>query len=183
MFGFRKDKLTTIDSILKQSRLRIKLLELRTMQYSIIEETARCYLKSANIDYNQLEEHACFSIMIGAYIAMDEADNCGMITDSDENLSGFKLQFMCFLHNVIPNEEYQSIRMMLAKQQQETRIKDLRQMMKEKWHLTEFEAKIRTLALNVACIASPDESHTRDIENALYDFYLKAADNYFQEDN
>ena len=121
--------------------------------------------------------------MIGAYIAMDEAENCDMITDPDEHLSGFKLQFMCFLHNVIPNEEYQSIRMMLAKQQQETKIKELRQMMKEKLNLTEFEARMRTLALNVACIASPDESHTHNVENALYDFYLKAADNYFQGNN
>ena len=185
MFGFWqkttvRDDGNVIDRNLKQSRLRIKLLELRLLQYSIIEEMARCYLKSANVDYNKLDDSACWTIMIGAHIATGDADDYNAISNPDSVSYGFRFQFGGYLQNVIPFDEYQSIMLQLARQQRDSKVVELRKSMKAKWNVTEFEARMRTLAIHVACMIFTDENRLRELEDVLYEFYLKAADNYFQ---
>ena len=185
MFGFGKkttsnDGGNVIDRNLKRSRLRIKLLELRVLQYSIVEEMARCYLKSANVDYDKLNDSACWTIMVGAHIATGDADDYNAISNPDSVSDGFRFQFGGYLQNVIPFDEYQSIMLQLCRQQRDSKVVELRQSMKAKWNITEFEARMRTLAVHVACMISEDEKQINKLEDALYEFYLKAADNYFQ---
>lgn len=184
MFGFGRktsnNSGNVIDRNLKQSRLRIKILELRLLQYSIIEEMARCYLKSVNIDYDRLDDSACWTIMIGAYIATGDADDYNAISNPDSVSDGFRFQFAGYLQNVIPFDEYQSVVLRLSRQQRDSKVVELRQSMKAKWDLTEFEARMRTLAVHVACMVSEDEKQINELEDVLYEFYLKAADNYFQ---
>ena len=74
MFGFKKCEEKNVWTCLTNTKLRLPLMEIRICEFAVIEESARCWLKSVAIDYNALEEHCAWIVLIGALIAMDKAD-------------------------------------------------------------------------------------------------------------
>lgn len=167
--------------LLKQTRLRRMLIQLHVMEFWIIELSASSWLKRAGVNYAALEENAAWVVLIGALISMRKADQCHAVRTS-RNGEGVAEAFEGFLRQGIPGREFQTIYNDMENTLASEQMVGLDRLLQDKGGFTEFEASARCIATYVASWVTDNDDLTDKVSEALFQFYLRAADDYFDED-
>lgn len=169
----------TFDSFSKSSRLDLTFFEMRMMEYAMIEEKARCYLNSVNVNYDKLDKKNCWTVLIGAGLALEYVYIFASARNIEEGMEGFTVQFKGFIENAMPYYTHAEIDIELRNLLKRNNSKDLQNDLIEKCNFSKFEAKIKMLSIAVSSMICENVENLKKIEEALYSFYLEASDNYF----
>ncbi len=184
MFGWGKKKKSDnlfdlFANNLERSKLRLNILKLRLVEYSLIEDLGRAYLKTvAKIEYEKIEDANWWVIMVGALFAIEIAQKTKSMIGVEDSSKGFKEHFEGFLKTTIWPKDYDGIRQTITRFTSGKETYLLRDLMKEKLGATDYESRIKTLATAVATLVG-DEGSIYAISDALYGFYSRARNNYF----
>lgn len=164
----------------KGTKLRLPLIEIRICEFAIIEELARSWLGSVGIDYNALEEHSGWVVLIGALIAMEKAEFYNEIKTQRED-EGIVAAYEGFLRQGIPANALQMIRFDVEDSIVEDTSEKLKERLENQFKFSKFEAVAYLLANYVSTWVTNDDSALDKTSESLYQFYLRARDDYFQE--
>ena len=179
MFGFRKRK--DVWSCLRKTKLRIPLMEIRIYEFAIIEESARCWLKSAGIDYDALEEHCGWIVLIGALLAMEKAEFYNEAKTERSN-EGIVESFEGLIRQGVPSREFLIIKSDIEYSMVSDVSVSLAERLRNQFHFSNFEASAYLMAQYVSTWMTKDDNALGKVSEALYQFYLRAKDDYFQGD-
>ena len=179
MFGFKKGNDEDVWSNLKGTKLRLPLMEIRICEFSIIEGSARCWLKSAGVDYNALEEHCGWVVLIGALIAMEKAEFYSEIRTERGN-EGIIESYEGFLRQGIPAHDLLTIKCDIEYSLVDDTSTKVEERLRNQFHFSKFEASSYFIANYVSTWMTKDDGALNKISDALYQFYLRARDDYFQ---
>ena len=166
------------NQFLTKTRLRVPLLELRILEFTMIESMAASWLKSVGIDYCALEECNSWVILIGALIAMDKAEFYGEIKTKRPN-EGVVEAFEGFLKQGIPVRDFWMIRADIENSFTDEKIQCLSQALQDRCGFSKFEASAWCIANFVSAWATKNDGILDKVSDALYQFYVRAADDYF----
>ena len=176
MIWFDKDM--SVFKRLKKSRLRSQLLTLHALEFLMIEQMARDWLKSVNLNYDSLEEHNVWVVLIGALVAMDKAEFYGAIKTKRSRDKVVEV-FEGFLKQGIPIRDLWTIQCDMDEALCEDRMAKFAKALQDKCGFSEFEACVKCIAIYVSACVTDDGELLDKVSDALYQFYLRAADDYF----
>ena len=184
MFGWGKKKKSDnlfdlFANNLERSKLRLSILKLRLVEYSLIEDLGRAYLKTvAKIEYDSIEDANWWVIMVGALFAIEIAQKTKSMMGVEDSSKGFKEHFEGFLKTTIWPKDYDGIRQTITRFISGKEAHLLQDLMMEKLGATDYDSRIKTLATAVATLIG-NEGSIYAISDALYGFYFRARNNYF----
>ena len=179
MFGFKKMENEDVSSHLRETKLRLPLMEIRMCEFCVIEESARCWLKSAGVDYNVLEEHCGWIVLIGALIAMEKAEFYNEIRTKRVN-EGIVESYEGFLRQGIPAHDLLTIKCDIEYSLVDNASTKVEERLLNQFHFSKFEASSYLMANYISTWMTNDDGSLNKISDALYQFYLRARDDYFQ---
>lgn len=162
-------------------KIASKYLELRLLQYSLIEESYRCYLRRAGVDCSKMIAEQRYVMMIAASMALAMAEVKKVAKSNEAGIEGFGTQLAGFLQTAIPYDEYTTIHKQLVDGVADDRATNLRMLMMEKLQYSYFEAYVKVLSISAAsflCCDVNDEEKEKVIEEAVFDFLIQ-SENYF----
>lgn len=165
---------------LKGTKLRVPLIEIRICEFAIIEQLARSWLGSVGVDYDALEEHSGWIVLIGALIAMEKAEFYNEIQTQRAG-EGIVASYEGFLRQGIPAQELQMIKFDIEYSLGDDTSTKMEERLKSQFHFSKFEASSYLLANYVSTWMTNDDNALNKTSDALYQFYLRARDDYFQE--
>ena len=181
MLGFKTQE-ENVWTNMKNTKLRLPLMEIRICEFAVIEERARCWLKSVGIDYDALEEHCGWIVLIGALIAMDKAEFYNEIKTQRAN-EGIVETYEGFLRQGIPIRDLQMIRNNIEVSMDDEVSVRLEDRLENQFNFSKFEAAMYLMANHVAPWMTKDDNRLNEVSDALYQFYIRARDDYFQGDD
>ena len=178
MFGYTKKN--ALDA-LSGTKLYLPMVEIHLFELARIEMLAEVWLKSAGIDYSKLENAKAWLVLVGAWFSMRYANQFHAIKTS-RSADGVEEAFGGLLKQGIPVSSFRTICREIDTFQHSPNAMDLKASLKSKCGFNDFEAHVRMMAISIACGIVPESNEDRasKVEDALYQFFLRAQDDYFQ---
>lgn len=182
MSFFHRDKNKTLNAWnnLEHTKLALPLMEIRILEFSQIELLAGAWLHDAGIEYATLDRMKAWIVLIGAQFAMQYAEASQEIITSRKEES-IPNVFGGFIRQGIPNNTYMSIVKEIVHFQRSEKIMELKKQLKSNYRYSDFQADCLFLAEYVSAGLADDSANTEQITNSLYNFYLRAKNDYFQQ--
>ena len=178
-FQSNKQKTRNAWDSLEHTKLALPLMEIRILEFCQVELLASVWLHDADIEYAALDRMKSWIVLIGAQFAMQYAEaSKEIITDRKEE--SIPNVFGGFIRQGIPNSAYMSIVNDIVHFQRSEKIMELKKQLKSRYEYSDFQANCFLLAEYVCASIANDGSDTERITNSLYNFYLRAKNDYFQ---
>jgi hypothetical protein len=156
------------------------LFEIRLLEFGMMKLKLELWLREAGIEYNSLERVQMWDVFLGAWLAMVYAEQTNEIRTNrkDEYVPE---SFVALLRVGMPKQSFNMLFKDTDDFQNSEQVKQLRDSLIQKCGFSEFESLVKTLSLTIgSSIVSDDEKKCEKVQDALYQFFLRARDDYFQ---
>lgn len=179
-FNRKKPEASKSWNVINDINTPFPLFEIRLLEFSVIKSKLELWLRDAGIEYNSLERVQMWDILLGAWLAMVYAEQTHEIRTNRED-EYVPESFVALLRVGMPKKSFNMLFKDTDEFQNSEQAKELRDSLKQKCAFSEFESLVKTLSLTVGCAIAPDdEKKCEKAQDALYQFFLRARDDYFQ---